>query len=304
MHDDQLHIDAAIARALIAAQFPQYRDLPVGHLATSGTVNAIFRVGDNLTARFPLQRQAPAAAAELHRAEAKAAAEFADHADIPAPRVVAIGQPGPGYPMPWTLQTWIDGAIATPDSLATSATFAEDIATLIARLRQIPTNGRRFDNKGRGGDLTSHDAWMTTCFANSRALLDVDRLERMWAGLRALPRDEPDAMSHKDLIPANMLVAGGRLAGVLDTGSFGPADPALDLVAAWHLFDPDRRHLIRTRLASSDLQWHRGAAWAFIQSMGLVWYYTTTNPPMAHLGRSTLSRLLADEEIASSDAVR
>ena len=42
-------------------------------------------------------------------------------------------------------------------------------------------------------------------------------------------------MSHGDLIPGNVLVAGDRLSGVLDTGGFGPADPALDLVSAWHL---------------------------------------------------------------------
>ena len=44
-------------------------------------------------------------------------------------------------------------------------------------------------------------------------------------------------MSHGDLIPGNVLVSGGRLAGVLDVGGVGPADPALDLVAAWHLLE-------------------------------------------------------------------
>jgi hypothetical protein len=38
-------------------------------------------------------------------------------------------------------------------------------------------------------------------------------------------------------IPGNVLVSGGRLAGVLNAGGLGPADPALDLVAAWHLLD-------------------------------------------------------------------
>jgi aminoglycoside phosphotransferase (APT) family kinase protein len=298
MHDDQLAIDAETAGALIAGQFPHLRGEPVRQLAGSGTVNAIFRVGAALTARFPMQPQAPEVAAEILRAEAAAAAEFADNAPVPAPRVIGIGQPGPHYPMPWTLQTWIDGSIAAPDGLAASPTFAEDIAILIATLRQVPTAGRRFDGRGRGGDLATHDAWMATCLANSRSLFDVDRLEHLWASFRALARDDEDTMSHRDLIPANLLVNGDRLKGVLDTGSFGPADPALDLVSAWHLFDTARRQLIRTRLSSSDLQWHRGAAWAFVQSMGLVWYYDTTNPPMAKLGRSTLHRLLADPEIS------
>ena len=44
-------------------------------------------------------------------------------------------------------------------------------------------------------------------------------------------------MTHSDLIPGNVLVSAGRLSGILDVGGFGPADPALDLVSAWHLLE-------------------------------------------------------------------
>jgi aminoglycoside phosphotransferase (APT) family kinase protein len=101
-------------------------------------------------------------------------------------------------------------------------------------------------------------------------------------------------MSHKDLIPANLLVQGERLVGVLDGGSFGPADPALDLVVAWHLLDRTRRAAFREATQAGELEWRRGAAWAFQQAMGLVWYYRVTNPTMSALGRSTISRLLED----------
>jgi aminoglycoside phosphotransferase (APT) family kinase protein len=73
---------------------------------------------------------------------------------------------------------------------------------------------------------------METCFGQSEQLLDVARLRRMWAAMRTLPRVAADVMSHGDLIPGNVLVSGGRLAGILDVGGLGPADPALDLVAA------------------------------------------------------------------------
>jgi aminoglycoside phosphotransferase (APT) family kinase protein len=82
--------------------------------------------------------------------------------------------------------------------------------------------------------------------------------------------------------------------GVLDAGGFGPADPALDLVAAWHLLDRERRDIVRRRLGSDEAEWKRGAAWALQQAMGLVWYYQRTNPRMSALGRNTLSRLLED----------
>ena len=59
MHADELPISAAVVRDLVAAQFPQWRDLPVRRVASPGTVNAIFRIGDRLAARFPLQGTEP-----------------------------------------------------------------------------------------------------------------------------------------------------------------------------------------------------------------------------------------------------
>ena len=99
-------------------------------------------------------------------------------------------------------------------------------------------------------------------------------------------------MTHGDLVPGNVLVADGRLVGIIDVGGLGPADPALDLVSAWHLLEAGPREALREDLGPDDLQWERGKAWAFEQAMGLVWYYARSNPTMAALGRLTLSRLL------------
>jgi aminoglycoside phosphotransferase (APT) family kinase protein len=101
-------------------------------------------------------------------------------------------------------------------------------------------------------------------------------------------------MSHGDLIPGNVLVSGGRLAGVIDVGGLGPADPALDLVAAWHLLEAGPRQVLRDDLGCDDLGWERGKAWAFEQAMGAVWYYVESNPTMSRMGRRTLERIQAD----------
>ncbi len=297
MHDDQVHIDTDIVQGLILDQFPEYRNERIGQLGATGTVNAIFRIGSGVAARFPLRAMNPTACAEMLRREAAAMAEFVKHSPFGTPRPLGIGQPGGLYPMPWAVQSWIEGDVATPNGLATSTAFARDIANLIASLRSADTQGRPFDGRGRGGNLPDHDAWMEVCFKNSDDLLDVPRLRRMWARLRELPPSGPDVMSHRDLIPGNLLVQGERLVGVLDAGSFGPADPALDLVAAWHLLDRERRKIVRRHLGSGEVEWKRGAAWAFQQAMGLVWYYERTNPSMSALGRSTLSRLADDLDV-------
>lgn len=297
MHSDQLYIHLDTARALIFEQFPNYRHERIERLDAIGTVNAIFRIGSSATARFPLRPTDPIAYADALRNETEAMTEFAGHSPFPTTRPTGIGRPGPGYPMPWAIQTWLEGEVASPEGLAGSTMFALDIARLIGSLRLADTHGRHFDGQGRGGNLPDHDDWMAVCFEKSEGLLDVPRLRSLWARLRESPPSGPDVMTHGDLIPANLVVRSGHLAGVLDCGSFGPADPALDLVATWHLFNREQRGVVRTRLRSSQTEWLRGAAWAFQQAMGLVWYYRATNPAMSALGRSTLSRILDDPDI-------
>jgi aminoglycoside phosphotransferase (APT) family kinase protein len=289
MHPGQLDVAPETVRRLVAGQFTQWGELPLRAVPTQGTVNALFRLGDDLVARLPL---VPADDARRRlEAEAAAAAELHGRTRFATPEPVAIGEPGPGYPMPWSVQTWLPGTVASPDGH--SEAFAHDLAEFIEGVRAIDTRGRTFSGDNRGGHLPDHDAWMETCLDRSEDLLDVPPLRRLWAALRKLPREGGDVMTHGDLIPGNLLVDGGRLAGVIDVGGLGPADPALDLVAAWHLLDPGPREAFRADLRCGDLEWARGAAWAFEQAMGLVWYYVETNPPMSHMGRRTLERLTA-----------
>jgi aminoglycoside phosphotransferase (APT) family kinase protein len=206
---------------------------------------------------------------------------------------VAIGSPGHGYPLPWSVQTWVSGTPATDDDPAASVAFAEDLAAFITALRKMDTRGRSFSGTGRGGDLRDHDDWMTTCFDASQGMVDVVTLRRLWEDLRTLPPVGPDVMAHRDLIPGNVLVEDGRLVGVIDVGGFGPADRALDLVSGWHLLDDEPRQHLHSLLGCTDLEWGRGMAWALQQAMGTVWYYVESNPPMSEMGHRTLQRILS-----------
>lgn len=55
MHANQLTVSAETVRELVDEQFPEWQALPIRRIRSQGTVNAIFRVGDQLAARFPLQ---------------------------------------------------------------------------------------------------------------------------------------------------------------------------------------------------------------------------------------------------------
>lgn len=292
MHHDQVDVTTEVVAALIREQFPEWSDRAVRPLPSTGTVNAVFRIGDDLSARFPRRLADAAEVLAVLEQEALASAELAQVSRFPVPEPVALGKPGAGYPMPWSVQTWLPGTVASDADPSGSDAFAEDLAVFVASLRNADTRGRLFSGDNRGGVLAHHDDWMERCFEESEDLLDVPRLRQVWSRFRKLPRTDGDVMSHGDLIPGNVLVAGGRLGGVLDTGGFGPADPALDLVSAWHLLRSGPREVLRQALACDDLEWERGKAWAFEQAMGLVWYYVESNPTMSGTGRRTLDRIL------------
>ncbi|MEU8243346.1 aminoglycoside phosphotransferase family protein [Actinoplanes missouriensis] len=302
-----MRIDVTTVRKLVSDQFPEWACLPVREVESDGTVNAIFRIGDGLTARFPLIRGAenptPAEVLQirqgLHR-EMYASRRLLGRTRFRTPVPVAIGEAGAGFPLPWTVQTWLPGTVATAADPGSSVAFATDLVDLITAMRAVETEGATFSGPGRGGVLADHDGWMRTCFDASEGLLPVPLLRGLWEAMRELPRGgDPDVMTHGDLMPGNLLVAGGRLTGVLDVGGFRPADPALDLLGAWHLLEPGPRAVLRAGLACDDAEWERGRAWAFEQSMGLVWYYERTNPVMAGIGRRTLDRIMADAAVTS-----
>lgn len=296
MHPDQLPLDSAAATRLVRDQFSADADR-IELLDSSATTNYVFRVGAGHAARFPMQR----GDAEAYRrglvVEQEAMSEFRAASPFPSPQLVFIGRPDHGYPMPWSVQSWIQGAVATPRSVASSFAVARDLVRLVVALRSVDVRGRVFSGSGRGGDLTDHDEWVAHCLAKSVCLLPVEHLREAWSSLRSTPRAGPDVMSHKDLIPFNLLVSAERLSGVLDTGGFGPADPALDLVVAWHVLEVEPRAVFREGVGADEVEWRRGAAWALQQALGLVWYYATSNPRMSDLGRGTIDRILESTEL-------
>lgn len=293
MHPGQLTVSVEMVHTLVDQQFPQWRPLPVRAVPSHGTVNALFRIGDKFLARFPLQPGGVASTQRWLESEARAARELLGRTRFRTPEPVALGAPGAGYPLPWSVVTWVPGTIATDQDPGESVAFAHDLAEFIQGVRAIDVGDRTFSGTGRGGELESHDGWMHTCFDRSEHLLDVPRLRGTWAAMRELPRGTADVMTHGDLIPGNVLVARGRLAGIIDVGGMGPADPALDLVGGWHLLEANPRLAFRDDLRCDDLDWERGKAWAFEQAMGLVWYYLESNPAMSLLGRRTLQRIMA-----------
>ncbi|MFI7063998.1 aminoglycoside phosphotransferase family protein [Kribbella sp. NPDC050124] len=292
MHPGQLDVTTDLVARLVRSQFPAWSELPVSPVRSHGTVNALFRIGDGLVARLPIQPGDPAATRKDLEDEAEAARRLHAISPYPTPEPVELGEPGEGYPLPWAVYTWLPGTIAYDADVAGSIGFAEDLATFVRALRAVPTEGRMFNGSWRGGVLTTHDEDVAEGLERSRGMIDVDALALLWADLRTTPRTEPDVWAHRDLMPGNLLASNGRLAGVIDVGTFTVADPAMDLAPAWNLLNADARAAFRSGLGSDEDEWRRGMGWSFAQAIGCLWYYVETNPVMSRTAHHTLSALL------------
>ncbi|WP_254780634.1 hypothetical protein [Arthrobacter woluwensis] len=93
MHENQLVLSEEDAAFLIAQRFPEYRGHVIRRLDTSGTVNAIFRVGEEAAARFPLLAHDVNGPDPTPAHEASAMEEFLQASPFPGPRPLGIAEP-------------------------------------------------------------------------------------------------------------------------------------------------------------------------------------------------------------------
>jgi aminoglycoside phosphotransferase (APT) family kinase protein len=293
MHSDQVDVTAAGVAGLVAAQFPQWRSLPVRPLTSHGTVNALFRLGDDLVLRFPLRPSTATDRRDELAEEQDHARRIAAHMPVAVPEPVALGAPGPGYPGWWAGYRWIPGETASPGSIGDAGTFARELAGFVTALHATGTGGRTWDGHSRGGPLTAQDDDVRQALARSAHLIDTVRLARIWQQCRDAEPAAADVWIHADLMPGNLLVRDGHLAAVIDLAAMGVGDPAVDLMPAWNLLPAGARAGYRRALGVDDATWARGCGWAIVQAVVALPYYVGTNPVMAATARDTLTAILS-----------
>lgn len=276
-----------VAARLIAEQFPELASKPIRHQAALGTDNHIFRIGDDLCARFP---KVPWAA-ETARREVAALPRFAG-APIAAPLVYGLGAPGPGYPHDWSVLTWLGGTPLEDGVSCDMPGAANELAAFFRFLRHVPAD-RAFHygpaNNGRGAPLLSRSAKFQD------ALARLPGIDRVWAmglwseAVRADPAREL-VWLHGDVHPGNVLIRNGQISGIIDWGLCGVGDGACDFLTAWAMFDSEPRGVFRRALGATDAEWMRGAGWAL--SMAVIYLpYAYENGLRSDMSEKMIARL-------------
>lgn len=288
MHEDEVAIDEELVERLVAAQFPRLAELPIRAVHSTGTVNAIYRLGDQLCARLPrVQSWVQSLARELNWLP-----KLAPCLSLRVPEPVAKGHSASGYPFPWAIYRWIDGQPYGDDLVHDEPQAADHLAQFVIELRRLDPLGAP-----RGGRKPLHelDAATRVAIEASRGVIDSDAAAAAWAtALKAPAWDGTPVWIHGDLLRPNLLVEGGRLCAVIDFGGVGVGDPAADVIAAWSVFSQPGRAKFRGTLGVDDSTWNRARGYALHQAVLIIPYYSETNPGFVTMAKRTVEEVLAD----------
>ncbi len=295
MHADEIDIDAALVRRLLASQFPQWADLPLSPVEPAGTDNAIYRLGQDLAVRLPRIHWAAGQPDREHEWLPR----LAPFLPLAVPLPQGKGEPGEGYPWDWSVCQWLEGETATLDRIGDRRRLATDLARFVSALQRIdPTGG---PPASRGGPLATHDDPTRKAIGSLHGELDTDPVTAAWEAALDAPRwHGPPVWTHGDLDPRNLLVRQGRLSGVIDVAGLGVGDPACDAAAAWKVLPADARDIFRATLSIDDATWARSRGWVVTQAVMILSYYTLeTNEVLVLEARRWLAEVLADPEVTT-----
>ncbi len=292
--DDRLEVSAETVAALVAEQFPQWAHLPIEMVEHSGWDNRSFRLGETMLIRLP---SASRYVVQVEK-EQLWLPYIASRLQLPIPEPLALGQPGQGFPWPWSIYRWLDGKPLAMELDQTDLhQLARDVAGFLTALQAIDaSNGPAagIHNFHRGGSLSVYSDETHAAIETLSDEIDVDLARDVWAKSTASGWQGAPVWVHGDVAEGNLLVKDGRLSAVIDFGSCAVGDPSTDLILAWTLLDRDSRRVFRECLPFDLQTWQRGRGWALWKALITLAAQRPNRTHLAEWSRRTIREIFSD----------
>ncbi|TCC60248.1 aminoglycoside phosphotransferase family protein [Kribbella pittospori] len=280
-------MDEQLVRALLQDQHPDLAELELREVV-GGWGNQMWRLGDDLAVRIPRTDQAP----ELLRKEARWVPTLAPRLPLPVPTPQRLGEPSDRFPRTWMVTTWVHGEPA--DHAPITDPKAADV--LVDFLQALHTEAPADAPVSHRGSLPQGLGFEEIHEYVGRR----DKIRAVWEDAVAAPAwGGPALWLHGDLHPANVVVADGTLAGVVDFEEISAGDPANDLAAAWILLPDGAADRFFERYPVDEATVRRARGWALTRAMFLIAMGVNGDkglpggkPHWGPIGRAALDRLL------------
>lgn len=281
LHKDEIDISEEKVYSLLKEQKPEWAECSIQRIESSGSDNALFRLGDDFLMRMPRIEWAVSSILK----EAEWVPKIASNISIPISESVFTGLPSKLYPWHWLILPWYEGQNPEFEKADELGKLAGDLANFCNQIHALSLP--RGPLSRRGIALNEIDIQTRQSLSMLGDEVDVARVERLWKSFCALPTwAHAPVWLHGDLHQGNMVTQNGRLAAVIDFSDVGIGDPACDYIAAWSLFGPQSRATFKRNIALLDENtWQRGRGWALSIALIMLPYYRDTHPPYASLAR-------------------
>lgn len=285
-------ITSELVRRLVDSQFPQWRNLDIRPVEKSGHDNRTYRLGNEMTVRLPShERYASAVEKELTWLPI-----FKPLLTLPIPVPIAKGEPSNEYPLPWSINQWIDGDTVTHDNIHDLNEFAEELAKFLKELeaidasRGIPAGVQNFH---RGGNLAVYDHDTRSIIETLSGQYDQKVLTKIWELSLATTYQSAPLWLHGDVSVGNLLARDGSLCGVIDFGTMGVGDPSSDLVMAWNFFDDGSREIFLKRMNFDVDTVNRARGWALWKAL-ITYAWNEVGSEASIWGKHVMDTIIRD----------
>lgn len=297
MHENEQEITLELVRSLLKKQYPQWAELKLQPIRSSGTDNALFRLGDQYVVRIPRIEWSPSSVTNGINKEWLWLPQLAQHLKTPVSEPIFKGEPNETYPWPWSITKWNDGHNPAFEKENEYEELAVDLAYFLNELHRIelPKMGPL---SRRGVPLKEQNKETTEAIHALEDDMDTKPLASLWEQLANTPKwNKPPVWMHGDLLPGNILIQNNRLSAVIDFADVGLGDPACDLIVAWSLLNEHSRAVFRKHLVNIDEHtWKRGQGWALSIALIIIPYYKNTNPVLTSVARRMIEQLILSKE--------
>jgi aminoglycoside phosphotransferase (APT) family kinase protein len=244
--DAELVVDAALARRLVAGQFPDFADAPLA-LLSEGWDNTVWRSGEWVF-RFP--RRAVVVPGLRREIAVLPGLEL----PLAVPRPELIGEPAEGFPFPWCGARFLPGREPLGLSEAQRDRLGRPLAEFLRALHAQPAGGLPVDANARA-DMARRVPMLRAALAE----LNEPAPEDVLSAALELPPSAPRGLAHGDLHLRHLLVDdAGAPTAVIDWIDVCRGDPGIDLPLYWCLLTPSAREDFRAAYPVTDEQLLRG----------------------------------------------
>ncbi|MGF9696233.1 aminoglycoside phosphotransferase family protein [Paenibacillus sp. MABNR03] len=287
-----IEITPELVRQLIHSQFPKWKELTIAPVEKSGHDNRTYRLGNDMTIRLPShERYASAVKKEMAWLPV-----FKPLLSLPIPAPVAEGEPTEEYPLPWSINRWIEGETVSHDNIVDLNTFAEDLANFLKELEAIDASEgipAGIQNFHRGGNLAVYDSDTRSVIDGLSGQYDQKLLLEIWDLALATRYESTPLWLHGDVAVGNLLVQDGRLCGVIDFGTMGVGDPSSDLVMAWNFFDDTSRDIFLGRMNADPDMINRARGWALWKAL-ITYAWNEPDTESSNWGKRVIDVIIRD----------